>query len=44
MAAGARSGVYRSLLYGLGISSIMMGGRCKSGITNLYLKVSLNQS
>ena len=32
MAAGSRSGVYRDLLFGRGISSMVMGGRYKDGL------------
>ena len=43
MAAGSRSGVYRALLCGRGLSSMVMGGRCKYGISNSYVKGLSNQ-
>ena len=47
MAAEIRSGVYRALLCeggGGGLSSMVMGGRCKSGLPKSYLKVLLKHS
>ena len=38
MAAGSRYGVYWSILYGWVISSMLMGVRCKSGISSSSVK------
>ena len=38
MVAGSRSGVHWDLLYGRGISSMVMGCRCNSGIPNSSVK------
>ena len=37
MAVGSRSGVYRDLLYGQGLSSNVIEGRFKSGLPNSYV-------
>ena len=44
MASGSKSGVYRALLCGLGLSSMVMGGRFKAGIPKSAVKGLLNQS
>ena len=45
IAAGSRSGVYRALLCGEGgLSSMVMGGRCISGLPKSAVKGLLNQS
>ena len=44
MAAGNRSGVYRDVLCGQGLSYMVMGGIFRSGIPKSGVKVLLNQS
>ena len=44
MASESRSGVYHALLCGRVLSSMVMGGRFKSGITKLCVKVLFNRS
>ena len=41
MVAGSRSGVYPALLCGLCLSSMVMGGRLKTGLTKSDVKVLL---
>ena len=44
MAAGGRSGLYRDLLCGGVLSSMVMGVRCIAGIPKSDVKGLLNQS
>ena len=44
MAAGSRSGVYRALLCGGGLSSTVMGGRCLAGLPQSDVKELLKKS
>ena len=44
MAAGSRSGVQRDLLSRQGLSSMVMGGRFKDGLTQPAVKGLLKQS
>ena len=44
MAAGSRYGVYRDLLCRGGLSLMVIGGRCKAGLTKSAVKGLLKQS
>ena len=44
MVARSRFGSYQALLCGEGLSSMVMGGRCISGIPQLAVNVLLKQS